>query len=126
MQTLSIQNTTFTKGPLLIIIAALLWALDGVLRRGLYTYPPVGIIFIEHLIGFAILLPFVFKHFKKTTLTGKDWGIMALVSLFSGLLGTLFFTDALLKSAFISFSVVFYYQKLQPLFAIGTAHIILE
>lgn len=126
MQSLRIKDTTFTNGPLLIIIAALLWALDGVLRRGLYGYPPIGIIFIEHLIGFAILLPFVFKHFKKTTLTRKDWGIMALVSLFSGLLGTLFFTAALLKTAFISFSVVFFLQKLQPLFAIGTAHIFLK
>jgi drug/metabolite transporter (DMT)-like permease len=41
-------------------------------------------------------------------------------------LGTLWFTTALLKVHFISFSVVFLLQKLQPLFAIGSASIFLK
>ena len=43
-------------GPLFIIIAALLWSLDGLLRRGLYSLPPSVVVFYEHLVGFAILL----------------------------------------------------------------------
>ena len=53
-------------GPVLIIIAALLWAVDGVIRRNLYILPPITIIFLEHLIGLIILSPFVFKYVLKT------------------------------------------------------------
>jgi drug/metabolite transporter (DMT)-like permease len=113
-------------GPVLIIIAALLWAVDGVIRRNLYTLPPITIIFFEHLIGLIILLPFVWKYVFKTKLTKRDWWLIILISVLSGLLGTLWFTTALLKVHFISFSVVFLLQKLQPIFAISTASIFLK
>ena len=119
----AIKNYT---GPILIIIAALLWALDGVIRRNLYTLPPINIIFFEHLIGLIILSPFVFKYVLQTQLAKREWWLIVLVSVLSGLLGTLFFTTALLQVHFISFSVVFLLQKLQPIFAIGTARIFLK
>lgn len=119
------KKQVFT-GPLLIVIAALLWGLDGLLRRSLYSLPPITIVFFEHLVGFMILLPFVWKHFKKEALTKKEWIAIIGVSILSGLLGTLWFTTALLKVQFISFSVVFLLQKLQPLFAITTARIFLK
>lgn len=113
-------------GPILIIIAALLWAVDGVIRRNLYVLPPITIIFFEHLIGLIILAPFVLKYVFKTELTKRDWFLIVLVSVLSGLLGTLWFTTALLEVHFISFSVVFLLQKLQPIFAITTASIFLK
>ena len=113
-------------GPLLIITAALLWALDGVIRRYLFTLPPITIIFFEHLIGFVILFPFVIKHVIKEKLEKRDVWLLILVAILSGLLGTLWFTTALLKVHFISFSVVFLLQKLQPIFAITTASIFLK
>lgn len=114
------------SGPMFIIIAALLWAFDGVIRRSLYSLPPISIIFFEHLIGALILLPFAFAYFQTTKFTKKEWWMIILVSFLSGLIGTLFFTTALLKVNFISFSVVFLIQKLQPLFAISTARIFLK
>ena len=33
-------------GPVFIIIAALLWAFDGLIRQHLYTLPPITIIFL--------------------------------------------------------------------------------
>ena len=113
-------------GPVLIVIAALLWAIDGVIRRNLYTLPPITIIFFEHLIGFGILLPFAWKYVKQAVFTKREWILVLVVAVLSGLLGTLWFTTALLKVHFISFSVVFLLQKLQPLFAIGTASIFLK
>ncbi len=113
-------------GSLLIIIAALLWAVDGVIRRYLFSLPPVTIIFFEHLFGLIILYPFVRKYILKTELKQKDWILLFIISLFSGLIGTLFFTTALLQVNFISFSVVFLLQKLQPIFAIGSASIFLK
>ena len=116
---------TYT-GPILIIIAALLWAFDGVIRRYLYTLPPITIIFFEHLIGLIILSPFIFKYVLKTRLTKREFFLIVLISILSGLLGTLWFTTALLKVHFISFSVVYLLQKLQPIFAIGSASIFLK
>ena len=121
-----LKNFVRFSGPMFIITAALLWALDGVIRRHLYTLPPIIIIFFEHLIGLIILLPFVWKHVFKTRFTKREFGLLVLISVLSGLLGTLWFTTALLKVNFISFSVVFLLQKLQPIFAITTASIFLK
>lgn len=120
------QKIVFSSGPLLIIIAAFLWAFDGVIRRYLYTLPPITIIFLEHLVGLIILTPFVWKSVRKEKITKKEWWLLVVVAVLSGLLGTLWFTTALLKVHFISFSVVFLLQKLQPLFAIGSARLLLK
>ncbi|MFZ2150278.1 MAG: DMT family transporter [Minisyncoccia bacterium] len=114
------------QGPVFIIIAALLWAFDGLIRQHLYSLPPITIIFFEHLIGLLILSPFVFKYIFKTKLSGRDWGLVILIAILSGLFGTLWFTTALGKVHFITISVVFLLQKLQPIFAITTARIFLK
>lgn len=120
------NNKKITTGPLFIIIAALLWALDGVIRRNLYSLSPITIIFFEHLIGLVILLPFAWKILRKEKLNKKDFWLLVLIAGLSGVLGTLWFTTALLKINFISFSVVFLLQKLQPLFAIVSSQIFLK
>src|SRR3989344_8364301 len=112
-------------GSLLIFAAAVLWGLDGILRRSLYGLPPITIVFFEHLIGLIIIAPFLWKAWTRETLTRKEWGVLGVVALLSGVLGTLFFTTALLKVNFIPFSVVFLIQKLQPIFAVGMAWVVL-
>ncbi len=114
------------SGPMFIIIAALLWAFDGLIRQHLYTLPPITIIFFEHLIGLIILSPFVFKYILNTRLAKREFWLLMLIAVLSGLLGTLWFTTALGKVHFISLSVVFLLQKLQPIFAITTATIFLK
>ncbi len=116
----------YLSGSILIVIAAALWALDGVVRRSLYTLPATVIVFMEHLVGALILAPVVWKKFSSEHLSRKEWGALCIVALFSSVLGTLWFTTALLMTNYISFSVVFLLQKLQPLFAIATAHSILK
>ncbi len=120
------ENNKSYTGPLFIIIAAFLWAFDGLIRQHLYMLPPITIIFFEHLIGLIILSPFVFKYVLETKLAKRDWGLVILIAILSGLLGTLWFTTALGKVHFISISVVFLLQKLQPIFAIITARIFLK
>ncbi|OGK38346.1 hypothetical protein A3F03_02145 [Candidatus Roizmanbacteria bacterium RIFCSPHIGHO2_12_FULL_41_11] len=116
----------FTVGPLLIIIAASLWAVDGVIRRSLFTLPPIIIVFYEHLIGAAIVAPFILSKLLKEKLSRREFILIAFVALLSGLFGTLWFTDALTRVNFIPFSVVFLLQKLQPIFAITTARLVLK
>lgn len=120
------MKKVWSNGPLLIIIAASLWAFDGVIRRNLYVLPPIIIVFFEHLVGAVLLAPVVIKGFKKEKLNTREWSAIGVVALFSSLLGTLWFTTALLMTSYISFSVVFLLQKLQPLFAVATARIVLK
>ncbi len=114
------------SGPMFIVLAALLWGFDGVLRRSLFSLPPSIIVFYEHLIGAVIIAPFALPLLKGQKISRKEWMALAWVSFLSGVVGTLFFTAALVKVHFISISVVFLLQKLQPIFAIGTAMIVLK
>ncbi len=114
------------SGPAFIFLAAVLWGLDGILRRSLYGLPPITIVFFEHVIGLIILAPFLWKMWKSEQLERNEWYALGTVALFSGVLGTLFFTTALLKVNFIPFSVVFLIQKMQPIFAIAMAWLILK
>lgn len=114
---LAAMKKILSHGPLLIVLAAVLWGMDGILRRSLYSLAPVIIVFYEHLIGLVLIMPALVTNFKKEVFSRREWGAILWVSLLSGLLGTLWFTTALLKVQFIPFSVVFLLQKLQPVFA---------
>ena len=76
-------------GPLLIIFAASLWALDGIIRRSLFSLPSITIVFYEHLFGAIILLPHFIRTFNKEGLTRKEFFLLLFISMFSGVLGTL-------------------------------------
>lgn len=111
---------------LFIIAAACLWAVDGIIRRSLFTLLPLVIVFYEHLIGSILLLPLAMKQLIQEKLDRKSLILILIVSVWSGLLGTLWFTTALSKVQFIPFSVVFLLQKLQPVFATTAAVLILK
>ena len=114
-------------GPLFIIIAALLWSVDGLLRRSLYVLPPIVLISIEHVIGFLLLVPFLVPHMRKIkSITPKTWGALAWITVLSSIGGTLLYTAALGQVNYIQFSVVVLLQKLQPIFAVIFAWIILK
>ncbi len=106
-------------GSIAVIIAALLWSVDGLLRRHLYVLPAPVIVFYEHLFGLIILTPYLlttFKAFKK--LTRKQWYAIIGVSFLSGAIGTILYTAALGRIQYIPFSVVVLLQQLNPIFAI--------
>ena len=115
-------------GPLFIIITALLWSFDGLLRISLYSLPPSVIVFYEHFLGAVVLLFFSFIWFKDLKkMSWKEWIAMGIVSLFSGALGTIFYTAALQQINYSSYSVVvLLQQQLQPIWAIATAAILLK
>ncbi len=121
------MNKLKTFGPLFIIVAALLWSADGLLRVSLYSLPPAVIVFYEHLLGAFFLLLLSFKWFKDLkNLTRKEWIAISVVALFSGALGTIFYTSALQLINYTQFSVVVLLQQLQPIWAIGMAALLLK
>jgi drug/metabolite transporter (DMT)-like permease len=114
-------------GALAVVFAALLWSVDGLLRRNLYSLPPSVIVLYEHLLGLVLLAPFLWStRGKFRELTRKQWWSMALVALLSGALGTILYTAALGQIHFINFSVVVLLQQLNPIFAIATAAVLLR
>jgi drug/metabolite transporter (DMT)-like permease len=114
-------------GPAAVVAAALLWSVDGLLRRHLYALPAPVIVFWEHTFGFIILLPFIlasWRAFKQ--LTRKQWLALTIVCLFSGALATILYTAALGRIQYIPFSIVVLLQQLNPIFAIATSAVLLK
>jgi len=114
--------------PLFIIFAAFLWALDGiVLRPSLYSLPVSLVVFVEHALAFLIMLPFFLKEAKELKKLKKaDWGAILWIAVFGGVLGTMFITKALFYVNFVNLSIVVLIQKLQPIFALSLAALILK
>lgn len=115
-------------GSLAVIVAALLWSFDGTfLRPSLFSLPSPLVVFLEHLLGFLVLSPFIIKYRAELSkIPRRGWLAIFWVALFGGALGTLFFTKALFLTGFIDTSVVILLQKFQPLFAIVLAAIFLH
>lgn len=115
-------------GSLAIVVAALLWSLDGTfLRPHLYVLPSPLVVLLEHSLGFIVLVPWLFlRRADFRLITKKQWATIGWVALFGGALGTTFFTKALFLTGFKDISVVLLLQKLQPIFAIVLAAIFLR
>lgn len=117
----------FNSSPYLIIIAALLWSLDGYLRRNLYSLPSGIVVFWEHFLGLIVLAPFLIKEIVKwRKLSVRVWLSVIAIALLGGTLGTLAYTSALGKVNYISLSVVVLLQQLQPIFTIALAALLLR
>lgn len=116
-------------GAVAVIVAALLWSVDGLLRIHLQMAglrAPV-IVFWEHLFGAILLAPFVLSTFKSfKNLTRQQWLAITGVSFLSGAVGTIAYTAALGKTMFIPFSVVVLLQQLNPIFAVTAAALFLK
>lgn len=111
-----------------VIIAASLWAVDGiVLRPSLYSLPVPLVVLVESAIVAILLTPFFIKRLSALkNLKAKDWIAFAGVALLGGTVGTMAITKALFYVNFVNLSVVILLQKLQPVFAILLATFLLK
>ena len=114
--------------PIFVITAAALWGVDGIiLRPSLYSLPVALVVFIESSIVALILSPLFIKQFQKLKeLQLKDWLAFGGGALFGGAIGTMAITKALFYVDFVNLSIVILIQKLQPLFALLLAAIVLK
>ena len=112
---------------LAVIFAALLWSVDALLRQSLYALPTLLIITIEHGVGTLIFIPFLKKYWNDIKgLLQSGWISILWISLLGGMGGTYFYTKALSYVGYIDLSIVVLLQKLQPVFAMSLAAIILK
>ncbi len=120
------KNTVI--GALAISIAAILWGLDGVvLTPKLFNLDVALVVFLLHAIPFAIMNVFMFKQYRYIKrFDKKDVLYFSLIGLFGGFLGTFAIVKALFLVNFNHLSIVVLLQKLQPVFAIALAAILLK
>jgi len=109
--------------PFFIIIAASLWAVDGiVLRPILFNLQVSLVVFIESLIATILITPFIIRKFNLLKeLSHRDWISFIAVALFGGAIGTMAITKALFYVNYVNLSIVILIQKLQPIFALVLA-----
>jgi drug/metabolite transporter (DMT)-like permease len=115
-------------GAISISFAATMWGLDGVvLTPRLYNLDVGLVVFILHVLPFFLMQSFLYQQYKYLKVfTRQDYAIILLIALFGGAIGTLSIVKALFLINFKELSIVVLLQKLQPVFAITLAAIILK
>ncbi len=120
-------NRTVFTGAMAICVAATLWGLDGVvLTPRLYSLDIGLVVFIFHALPFLIMNVFMFKEYRHLkNFTKEDVLLFFLLSLLGGAIGTLAIVKALFLVNFKALTIVVLLQKLQPVFAITLAALLL-
>ncbi len=115
-------------GTIAISISAILWGFDGVvLTPRLHNLHVGWVVFVLHAVPFLLMNLFLFKQWKNLKIFIKqDYILFLLVAIFGGALGTMSIVRALFLVNFHQLSVVVLLQKLQPIFAIILAAILLK
>ena len=122
------QNSQIVKGTIAISIAAILWGFDGVvLTPRLSNLNVIFVVFVLHLIPFLLMNIFLYKQYAHLrNFVRQDYITFFLIALFGGAIGTISIVKALFLVNFQQLSVVVLLQKLQPIFAIILAWILLK
>ncbi len=122
------KNRLVITGAAAISLAATMWGLDGVvLTPRLYNLNVGLVVFVLHALPFLIMQPFLYRHYRYLKhFQARDFIVLFLIALFGGAIGTLSIVKALFLINFQELSIVVLLQKLQPVFAIILAAILLK
>ena len=122
------RHNTRIAGALAVAVSAMLWGIDGILLTPhLYNLNTAFVVFIIHLFPFLLMNLFFFREYRYLkTMSRSDLLYFILIALFGGALGTLAIVKSLFLLHFNNLSVVVLLQKLQPVFAVILARIILK
>ncbi|GAK61475.1 hypothetical protein U27_01376 [Candidatus Vecturithrix granuli] len=115
-------------GVFLVCLAAAMWGFDGVVLTPRLWNLDVGyVVFMLHALPFFGMNFILFREYKTVkTLNASDMIYFVLIALFGGALGTLAIVKALFIVEFKHLTVVALLQKLQPVFAILLARLLLK
>jgi drug/metabolite transporter (DMT)-like permease len=113
-------NRSLFLGPILVFIAAMLWASDAPFRLHLtQTLSTNFIVFAEHGFDCLIALPIlIFGWRELKRLSTREWLAVAFIAIGGSALGSILFTQSF---HYVNPSVAILLQKVQPLVAIFLA-----
>lgn len=116
------------KGTIAIGLSAIMWGFDGVvLTPRLYNLNVGYVVFMLHMIPFLLMNLFLFKQYNELKhFTKQDYITFSLIAFFGGAIGTIAIVKALFLVQFQHLTVVVLLQKLQPIFAIILASVVLK
>ena len=122
------EKRNIILGAIAVSISAILWGFDGiVLTPRLYNLDVGYVVFMLHFIPFVLMNIFLFREYREIkNFTKEDFFFMGLIAIFGGALGTLAIVKALFLVNFQHLTIVVLLQKLQPVFAIALAAVILK
>ncbi len=125
---MKVKNNQILVGTIAISFSAVLWGFDGVvLTPSLHNLKVGWVVFVLHALPFLLMNLFLFKEYKNLkTFIKQDYIMLVLIAVFGGALGTISIVKALFLVNFQHLSVVVLLQKLQPIFAILLAGILLK
>lgn len=114
-------------GPWLVVLAAVLWAVDAPFRTFLTReLSPTVIVLMEHIVIAILVLVFLFRYLSELkNLSGKEWLAVVFIGFGGSALATVFFTQSFLAFDFKP-TVPILLQKIQPFFAVLLASIVLK
>src|SRR3989344_763511 len=117
----------YKYAPWLIVLAALLWAVDAPFRTFLTTeLSSTTIVLMEHLLIAVLVFVFLGKFLKELkNLSWREWLAVAFIAIGGSALATVFFTQSFVLFNFKP-TVPILLQKIQPFFAILFASIFLK
>lgn len=115
-------------GALAVSVSAIFWGFDGiVLTPRLYNLDVAYVVFMLHAIPFLVMNILLFREYKHIkTFTTSDIIFFGLIALFGGAIGTMAIVKALFLVNFQQLTIVVLLQKLQPVFGIILASILLK
>jgi len=115
-------------GALAVSVSAIFWGFDGiVLTPRLYNLDVAYVVFMLHTIPFLVMNVLLYREYKHIkTFTKSDIIFFGLIALFGGAIGTMAIVKALFLVNFQHLTIVVLLQKLQPVFGIILASIILK
>jgi drug/metabolite transporter (DMT)-like permease len=124
---MTLNKRVFT-GAMAICVAATLWGLDGVvLTPRLYSLNIGLVVFIFHALPFILMNIFMYREYRYLrSFTAGDVLMFFLLSLLGGAVGTMAIVKALFLVNFKALTIVVLLQKLQPVFAITLAALLLR
>ncbi|AWB44199.1 EamA family transporter [Paenibacillus sp. CAA11] len=124
-QAVTYRPARIKSGFWLVVLGAALWGVDPLFRKLLLDYLTSSqIVLLEHILLFLFAAPVLWVH--RSELRGLKWqhvGALLFLSWGGSALATLLFTEALASG---NANAVVLLQKLQPLFAIILARVILR
>lgn len=122
------KNRAALAGAIAVIFSSIMWGFDGVvLTPRLYNLDVVFVVFMLHAIPFVIMNTFLFREYRfLAKFTAQDFLVVLLIAVFGGIIGTIAIVKALFLVNFKQLTVIVLLQKLQPVFSIALAALILR